>query len=69
LERLIELAGSSDFNAKQFSSQNIPEFFATSPDLEENALNAVYDLCEDPSADVSKSLQPEKQIVLIKRNV
>lgn len=34
---------------------NIPEFFQDFPEVEEDAINAVYDLCEDQSGQVGDS--------------
>lgn len=35
---------------------NIPEFFQDFPEVEEDAINAVYDLCEDQSRQVGNSV-------------
>ncbi|KIK69374.1 hypothetical protein GYMLUDRAFT_53796 [Collybiopsis luxurians FD-317 M1] len=43
---------SSSTQAKIFAALNIPEFFLDFPDFEEDAINAVYDLCEDTSSQV-----------------
>ncbi|KAL4073786.1 hypothetical protein J3A83DRAFT_4231399 [Scleroderma citrinum] len=46
---LIELAHSSHSprQSKSYAAGQIPHFFSDFPDLEEEAINAVYDLCED----------------------
>ncbi|RDB16769.1 Apoptosis inhibitor 5 [Hypsizygus marmoreus] len=52
LKRLIELTHSSNPSLRILVAQNIRFFFNDFPELEEQAINAVYDLCEDQSANV-----------------
>ncbi|KAF9063979.1 hypothetical protein BDP27DRAFT_1384845 [Rhodocollybia butyracea] len=50
LKQLVEATHSSSVPTKLFAASNIPEFFQDFPESEEDAINAVYDLCEDQSA-------------------
>ncbi|KAI0829746.1 hypothetical protein BC628DRAFT_1477435 [Trametes gibbosa] len=52
LKRLIDLAHSSHSSLKILAATNIKLFIRDFPDLEDDAINAVYDLCEDPVANV-----------------
>ncbi|KAJ4490923.1 apoptosis inhibitory protein 5-domain-containing protein [Lentinula aciculospora] len=52
LKQLVEATRSSTVSLKTFAAKNIPEFFQDFPDAEEDAINAVYDLCEDQSSQV-----------------
>ncbi|KAK0194890.1 hypothetical protein F5146DRAFT_1132309 [Armillaria mellea] len=52
LQKLIDLAHSSSAHFKILAAQNIKFFFADFPELEEDAINAVYDICEDQSSKV-----------------
>ncbi|KAF9461262.1 hypothetical protein BDZ94DRAFT_820535 [Collybia nuda] len=52
LKRLIDLIHSPHSNLKILAAQNIRFFFNDFPELEEVAINAVYDLCEDQSSKV-----------------
>ncbi|GLB37081.1 putative apoptosis inhibitory protein 5 (API5) [Lyophyllum shimeji] len=52
LKRLIALTHSPHPNLKILAAQNIRFLFIDFPELEEEAINAVYDLCEDHSAKV-----------------
>ncbi|KAE9403107.1 hypothetical protein BT96DRAFT_504396 [Gymnopus androsaceus JB14] len=52
LKQLVEATHSSSVQTKVFAAVNIPEFFQDFPESEEDAINAVYDLCEDQSAQV-----------------
>ncbi|KAI0058123.1 hypothetical protein BV25DRAFT_1862609 [Artomyces pyxidatus] len=47
LKRLIELAHSLHPPLKKIAANNIARFFKDFPDLDEDAINAIYDLCED----------------------
>ncbi|KAG6830163.1 hypothetical protein H0H92_001892 [Tricholoma furcatifolium] len=47
-----ELTRSPHPNLKVLAAQNICSFFSDFPDLEEEAINAVYDLCEDQTPSV-----------------
>ncbi|KAH7925612.1 hypothetical protein BV22DRAFT_1104816 [Leucogyrophana mollusca] len=46
-KQIIDLTHSDDSSLKSYAAANIRTFFADFPDLEEDAINAVYDLCED----------------------
>ncbi|KAI0047912.1 hypothetical protein FA95DRAFT_1491717 [Auriscalpium vulgare] len=47
LLRLIELAHSPHSALKKLAANNLTKFFKDFPDRDEDAINAVYDLCED----------------------
>ncbi|KAF8070158.1 hypothetical protein FPV67DRAFT_1754654 [Lyophyllum atratum] len=49
LKRLVDLTHSPHENLKILAAQNIRYLFVDFPELEEEAINAVYDLCEDQS--------------------
>ncbi|OSX65813.1 hypothetical protein POSPLADRAFT_1043402 [Postia placenta MAD-698-R-SB12] len=48
LKRLIDLAHSPHPKLKMIAANNLKSFIKDFPDLEDEAINAVYDLCEDP---------------------
>jgi hypothetical protein len=50
--QLIHLAHSPHTNIKSIVSEGIPKYIKYFPDLEDDAINAVYDLCEDPEQQV-----------------
>ncbi|KAH9949030.1 hypothetical protein B0H21DRAFT_689040 [Amylocystis lapponica] len=52
LRKLIELAHSPYPNLKVIAATNVRFFIKDFPDLEDDAINAVYDLCEDPVTQV-----------------
>ncbi|KAF5355055.1 hypothetical protein D9756_005246 [Leucocoprinus leucothites] len=52
LKRLINLAHSESTSLKILAAKNIRFFFTDFPDLEEEAVDAIYDLCEDSSPEV-----------------
>ena len=52
LERAIELSRSSHAPLKRLAAVNVAKFFKAFPDLEEDAINAIYDLCEDQDQNV-----------------
>jgi hypothetical protein len=52
LSHAIKLAHSSPYVAQTHGRFNIAKFFKAFPDLEEDAINAVYDLCEDQDPNV-----------------
>ncbi|KAG7439469.1 uncharacterized protein BT62DRAFT_736203 [Guyanagaster necrorhizus] len=54
LQKLIDMSHSSSAYFKILAAQNIKFFFADFPELEEDAINAVYDICEDQSSKVRK---------------
>ncbi|KAH7912430.1 apoptosis inhibitory protein 5-domain-containing protein [Hygrophoropsis aurantiaca] len=51
-KQLIELTHSENSSLKSYAANNIKSFFSDFPDLEEDAINAVYDLCEDQDSAV-----------------
>ncbi|KAJ3733387.1 hypothetical protein DFJ43DRAFT_1068889 [Lentinula guzmanii] len=52
LRQLVEATHSSNVSLKTFAAKNIPDFFQDFPEAEEDAINAVYDLCEDQVSQV-----------------
>ncbi|EIN11204.1 hypothetical protein PUNSTDRAFT_118713 [Punctularia strigosozonata HHB-11173 SS5] len=52
LTQLIQLVHSSHVNIKSLVAENIPKYIKYFPDLEDDAINAVYDLCEDPDQQI-----------------
>lgn len=59
LKKLIELSRSPHQSLKKLAASNITKFFKPFPDLEEDAINAIYDLCEDQDSKVkSISIRP-----------
>lgn len=54
-QRLISLAQSSNPAFKKLVTEKVKEFFDDFPDLQEEAINAVYDLCEDQDQSVRSS--------------
>jgi len=49
---LIELTHSRHSSLKIIAAGDIKHFFRDFPDLEEAAINAIYDLCEDQDSEV-----------------
>ena len=52
LSHAIKLSHSPHTSLKRMAASNIAKFFKAFPDLEEDAINAVYDLCEDQDPNV-----------------
>ncbi|OCH91684.1 hypothetical protein OBBRIDRAFT_728372 [Obba rivulosa] len=52
LKRLIDLAHSPHASLKIIAATNFKHFVKDFPELEDDAINAVYDLCEDQSSQV-----------------
>ncbi|RPD58686.1 hypothetical protein L227DRAFT_504962 [Lentinus tigrinus ALCF2SS1-6] len=52
LKKLIDLAHSPHPSLKILAATNLKLFIKDFPDLEDDAINAVYDLCEDPVSNV-----------------
>ncbi|KAJ3851068.1 hypothetical protein EV368DRAFT_83898 [Lentinula lateritia] len=52
LKQLVEATRSLNVSLKIFAAKNIPDFFQDFPEAEEDAINAVYDLCEDQMSPV-----------------
>ena len=52
LQHAIELSHSSYASLKRLAAVNVAKFFKAFPDLEEDAINAIYDLCEDQDQNV-----------------
>ncbi len=55
MSHAIKLAHSPHTSLKRMAAINIAKFFKAFPDLEEDAINAVYDLCEDQDPNVRVS--------------
>ncbi len=55
LKKLIDLAHSPHSSLKIVAATNLKLFIKDFPDLEDDAINAVYDLCEDPVSNVRAS--------------
>ncbi|KAL0956935.1 hypothetical protein HGRIS_003037 [Hohenbuehelia grisea] len=74
LKRLIELTHSTHPSLRIHAAEGIRFFFNDFPDLEEEAINAVYDLCEDQSQRVriegykAITLVSKAQVKWVKRN-
>ena len=52
LVHAIELSHSPHASLKHLAAMNIAKFFKAFPDYEEDAINAIYDLCEDQDQNV-----------------
>ena len=52
LVHAIHLSRSPHVSLKRLAAVNIVKFFRAFPDLEEEAINAIYDLCEDQDQNV-----------------
>ncbi|KAF9258846.1 hypothetical protein L218DRAFT_876210 [Marasmius fiardii PR-910] len=52
LQQLIEATRSPHPQVKTFAARNMAELFQYFPELEEEAINAIYDLCEDQDSQV-----------------
>jgi hypothetical protein len=52
LVHAIHLSRSPHASLKRLAAVNIVKFFKAFPDLEEEAINAIYDLCEDQDQNV-----------------
>ena len=51
----MKLVHSPHTSLKRLAAMNITKFFKAFPDLEEDAINGIYDLCEDHDPDVRRS--------------
>jgi hypothetical protein len=64
LVHAIRLSHSPHASLKRLAAVNIAKFFKAFPDIEEDAINAIYDLCEDQDQNVSRhaprSILPNK---------
>jgi Apoptosis inhibitory protein 5 (API5) len=54
LRRLISLTRTASRELKVFAAQNFSHYFKDFPDLEEDVIDSVYDICEDPDAQVTR---------------
>ncbi|KAF8507479.1 apoptosis inhibitory protein 5-domain-containing protein [Hysterangium stoloniferum] len=63
LRRLIGLTRTSSRELKVFAAQNFSHYFKDFPDLEEEVIDSVYDICEDP--DSSVRIEGYKSIVAL----
>jgi hypothetical protein len=52
LVHAIKLSHSPHAPLKRLAAVNVAKFFKAFPDLEEDAINAIYDLCEDQDRNV-----------------
>ncbi|KAI0267058.1 apoptosis inhibitory protein 5-domain-containing protein [Gloeopeniophorella convolvens] len=52
LRHAIGLSHSPHASLKHLAARNIAKFFKAFPDLEEDAINAIYDLCEDQDSSI-----------------
>ncbi|KDQ55717.1 hypothetical protein JAAARDRAFT_37140 [Jaapia argillacea MUCL 33604] len=52
LNRLIDLAHSPYSRLKAIASNHLPKYIKACPELEDDGINAVYDLCEDPDREI-----------------
>ncbi|KAF8586722.1 API5-domain-containing protein [Ramaria rubella] len=52
LRRLISLTHMPSRELKIFAAQNFSHYFKDFPDLEEDVIDSVYDICEDPESQV-----------------
>ena len=50
LVRLLELSHSENTDGKKFAAANFKHYIALFPDLEDDVINAIYDLCEDQAS-------------------
>ena len=58
LKRLIELVHSPYSSLKNIAAMNIKSYIKDFPELEDDAINAVYDLCEDQDQRVCPRIRP-----------
>jgi hypothetical protein len=56
LRRLISLTHTPSAELKVFAAQNFSHYFKDFPDLEEDVIDSVYDICEDPDVQVNLRL-------------
>jgi len=56
LRRLIDLTHAPQPNLKTFAAVNIRNYFNDFPELEDAAIDAIYDLCEDQDSKVPGNL-------------
>jgi hypothetical protein len=54
LVHALRLSHSPHAPLKRLAAVNIAKFFKAFPDIEEDAINAIYDLCEDQDQNVSR---------------
>lgn len=52
LRRLINLTHMASRELKVFAAQNFSHYFKDFPELEEDVIDSVYDICEDPDSQV-----------------
>jgi len=53
LLRLLGDTQSGSIEKKRAAAENLPRYVQKVPEMQDDVVNAVYDLCEDPSAEVS----------------
>jgi len=52
LRRLINLTHTPSRELKIYAAQNFSHYFKEFPDMEEDVIDSVYDICEDPDSQV-----------------
>jgi hypothetical protein len=53
LLKLLDCAQSGSFDKKRKAAEDLPRYIQIVPEMQDDVVNAVYDLCEDPSAEAS----------------
>jgi len=49
----LDYAQSGSIEKKRRAAEDLPHYIQAVPEMQDDVVNAVYDLCEDPSAEVS----------------
>lgn len=53
LLKLLDNAQSGSIGKKRAAAEDLPHYIQKVPEMQDDVVNAVYDLCEDPSVEVS----------------
>ena len=53
LLKLLDYAQSESIENKRKAAEGLPGYIQKVPEMQDDLVNAVYDLCEDPSVEVS----------------
>lgn len=53
LLRLLDYAQSGSIDKKRRAAEGLPRYIQKVPEMQDDVVNTVYDLCEDPSAEAS----------------
>ena len=69
LKCLISTAQATDPTLKKIVTEKVKDFFVDFPDLQDEAINAIYDLCEDQDQSVRISVSCDLPQVQIHFNV